>query len=273
MKLSELISSYDEVRAFRTKKEIDRLIEKLNREAHRSEIRGIVDVYQAQSERTQVALSLAGLRPQVLPDTGRGRTAESSRYSEKNAITSLTRIVAEDIRRATNGIKKNVDFMFYMIRNAFSQVRSVRSWDMRDEEVISNLLDKAIYAGASVGELTKLVRIHFNSLMEDVKFININGRNYNIRKYAQLCARTRMRVVQTRAIVDQCNRYQNDLVRFSKHMGACEKCVPYEGRVYSLTGRDPKYPLLPIYPPVHPRCQHNIYPTSRLAIAEQGEVW
>ena len=99
-------------------------------------------------------------------------------------------------------------------------------------------------------------------------FIRINGKNYNLKSYAELVARTRMRESQTDATIAMCEEYENDLVQFSKHDDPCEICAQYEDQVYSISGKHPTYPMLPdeAYCPVHPRCEHNLNPTSETAL-------
>jgi len=51
----------------------------------------------------------------------------------------------------------------------------------------------------------------------------------------------------------------HDLVKVSSHLGACEKCQPWEGEVLSLTGKTPGYPTLEEARDAglfHPNCRH-----------------
>lgn len=105
-------------------------------------------------------------------------------------------------------------------------------------------------------------------ILGEASFIEINGRNYNLKAYSELVARTTMREAQTDATKELCREYDNDLVQFSKHDSPCEVCAPLEGQVFSVSGTDPDYPELTDdeTPPIHPRCEHNLNPTSANAL-------
>lgn len=55
-----------------------------------------------------------------------------------------------------------------------------------------------------------------------------------------------------------------DLVEMTSHRGCCGECAKYQGRVFSLTGKDKRFPRLPeqvfTYGGIHPGCRHNFYP-------------
>jgi hypothetical protein len=87
-------------------------------------------------------------------------------------------------------------------------------------------------------------------------FIIVNGKSFNVKSYAELVARTRMRESQTKATLDICSEFENDLVQIDRHDNPCEEiCAEYQGNVYSISGKHPDYPELPDGgPPWHPRC-------------------
>jgi len=84
--------------------------------------------------------------------------------------------------------------------------------------------------------------------------------------YAKALARTTFAEAQTQATLDQCARYENDLVQVSHHGTDCEICKRHEGVIYSISGNDPKYPPLKEKPPFHLNCGHGLNPTSEEAI-------
>lgn len=59
-------------------------------------------------------------------------------------------------------------------------------------------------------------------------------------------------------------RMGTDLVIMSVHGASCPDCARYQGRVFSLTGRDKRFPRLPpeisLYGGVHPGCGHTFSP-------------
>jgi hypothetical protein len=122
-------------------------------------------------------------------------------------------------------------------------------------------------AAKSRGELLREIKNLFLDNFGKTDFIEIvckDGvtRHYQFGKYADLVARTRLRQSQTAAVKNTCAEYDQDLVEWSTHSNPCEICEQYEGRIFSLSGQDPRYPPLEEEPPIHPNCEHNIYPVS-----------
>jgi hypothetical protein len=85
---------------------------------------------------------------------------------------------------------------------------------------------------------------------------------YNLGSYAEMVARTTLAEAQTRATLDECALYEEDLVKVSIHGTVCDICKESEGNIYSLSGNDPEYPMLDEPCPFHPNCQHGLLPTS-----------
>ena len=55
-----------------------------------------------------------------------------------------------------------------------------------------------------------------------------------------------------------------DTLEVSTHPGACKICIPYEGKLYSLSGKG-KYASVGEFPnPIHPYCRHRLLPRPDL---------
>ena len=65
-------------------------------------------------------------------------------------------------------------------------------------------------------------------------------------------------------VVDSANMLHTDLVIMDVHENACSECAKYQGRVFSLTGRDRRFPKMPDvfwkYGAIHPGCGHSFQP-------------
>lgn len=91
------------------------------------------------------------------------------------------------------------------------------------------------------------------------------GRNIPISAYAETVARSIVAETQNTCIKNVAKENGHDLVKMTSHYGACPVCVPYEGRVYSLSGKDKRFPSIKNVPGfrdgynnIHPRCSHRI---------------
>ncbi len=90
-------------------------------------------------------------------------------------------------------------------------------------------------------------------------FQDAKGRNWNMRTYAEMVARTSTMEAHLQGTANRLLEYGQDLVRVSKHRGACELCKPWEGKILSLTGKTPGYPTLQEAKEAglfHPNCRH-----------------
>ncbi len=91
------------------------------------------------------------------------------------------------------------------------------------------------------------------------------GREIRLDAYAAMVARSTMREATNQAVLDQMQALGYDLVKMSSHATSCAVCIPYENRVYSISGKDKRFPPLtdafdPPYANIHPNCAHVIFP-------------
>lgn len=82
------------------------------------------------------------------------------------------------------------------------------------------------------------------------------GHTWTLRRYSEMLARTHTIRASNEALVNRANQFGVDIVQISSHAGACPICVPYEGKIYSLSGESIDYPQLDIQLPIHPNCRH-----------------
>lgn len=70
------------------------------------------------------------------------------------------------------------------------------------------------------------------------------GRNWSVEGYAQMVLRSNERQMLTATQNAAFDEFDVDLVEISSHLGARELCAPYQGKVYSRSGRSSKFPAL-----------------------------
>jgi hypothetical protein len=89
-----------------------------------------------------------------------------------------------------------------------------------------------------------------------VKIIDVNGneRVYDVDYYAEMVARTKLRESQTAGVLQTANNLNQDLVQISPNPTECDICSWYAGRIFSISGDDPDFPILDDDPPFHPHC-------------------
>lgn len=100
--------------------------------------------------------------------------------------------------------------------------------------------------------------------------LKAGSKHYRAGTYAELVARTRTREAQSIATLNVAANVQSDLVQVDSHNTTTPICIPFEGRIFSISGRDPDFPPLTDEPPFHPNCLHNITVIFREVLEARG---
>lgn len=93
--------------------------------------------------------------------------------------------------------------------------------------------------------------------------------------YAATVARSTTAEATNKAILNQLTELGYDLVKMTEHSTSCPICLPLQGRVYSISGKDKRYPPLETaysgpYANIHPNCRHRLVPYIE-ALADDPE--
>ena len=95
-----------------------------------------------------------------------------------------------------------------------------------------------------------------------IPYYNKNGtiRSYhNIASYNSMVYNTNLTKAGLNRTLYDSKLLENDLVYLPAHPGACPLCMQFQGKVYSISGKNPKYPKqsIAIEGGVgHPNCKH-----------------
>ena len=90
-------------------------------------------------------------------------------------------------------------------------------------------------------------------------FKDRSGRMWNMRTYTEMHARTVCMEAHLQGTANRLVEQGHDLVKVSTHLGACELCQPWQGKILSITGKTKGYPTLEEAKAAklfHPRCRH-----------------
>jgi hypothetical protein len=209
------------------------------------------------------------------------RKYNPARHDKK--IKALTRTVMTDYWKANRTIERTArKYLAVMARAAagVSKIQQVQMFEAKDAwPRIKALIKKsrpADWAKASQarGAVSKQIKDYLLGKLGGKDFIAIRGkdgisRNYNLKSYSELVARTRMREAQTEAVKESMKQFDEDLVEIPRHDNPCaEICAQYQGQVYSISGNSDKYEKLPDGgPPWHPNCEDVMNPVSENILA------
>jgi hypothetical protein len=195
----------------------------------------IGQVYSQSAAETAAFLMSLGIQRQVNPEFAQ---------LHQRAIDVIAQNMADNLRDATQFIGRRVDDAFRRvgIEQAGRKYASGTTIQDMKRKVMQAMLDEGQTA-----------------------FIDKIGRRWRLDTYAEMVARTTTREAASVATLNECKEFDIDLVRISFHYPTCEICAPLQGKVYSISGKDKRYPALKdeYRPPIHPNCQHVLEPYVR----------
>lgn len=146
-------------------------------------------------------------------------------------------------------------------------LETIRKWARSSQQDIirESQIDRLVSEAADVRELKSKLTRRFEDALgltdgSGGRFITINGRNYQLDKYCETLARTKMRQAQSLGTLESCGAAGVDLVRISRHNTRTPVCLKHEGRIYSISGNSEIYPILREIPGFHPNCLHVMTP-------------
>jgi hypothetical protein len=136
-----------------------------------------------------------------------------------------------------------------------------------DERTIQKQIASGILQGKTAKQVARDLERQLSSVMRDGVKVPVLCKDGKIRKYdpsyySDLVARTMTRAAASQGTLDNTRAWGVDLVQFSDHANECEVCQPLEAKIFSISGKHPKYPKLTPSetPPIHPNCKHVIVP-------------
>jgi hypothetical protein len=96
-------------------------------------------------------------------------------------------------------------------------------------------------------------------------FVDRAGKRWRLDSYAEMAVRTVTREAVVQGSMDRMASHGVDLARVSAHGSSCSVCLPWEGRLISLSGSVSEYQGEAVadasmVPPYHPRCKHSLSP-------------
>ena len=156
-----------------------------------------------------------------------------------------------------------------LIRNASNQMEVANSYiGRRTKDTVRQISIEATKQAEVTGRTVKQLRQELIDTFIDNKITTIKtktGRNINIDSYAETVARSTTREAANVARIEHVTANGRNLVKMSSHATTCPICAPLQGRVYSIDGKDDRYPSLDVafsggYANIHPNCRHVILP-------------
>jgi hypothetical protein len=138
-------------------------------------------------------------------------------------------------------------------------------------------IEKRLTQTTSINNLRKRIQNDLMKNLLDNKFVNIIDKNvkqrsYDVKYYADMVARTEMRNLQTASVVNAAAGVDGDLVQVSSHNTKTPFDAQFEGKIFSLSGKDKDFPKADFLPPFHPNCWHVITVVFKEGLEANGTL-
>ena len=161
-------------------------------------------------------------------------------------------------------VKTLADDIMAYYREAYSGVK--RSALKMLNEAAKMRITALLAEGKISGDTRRTISDRIAGMLKEgfIALIDKGGRRWNIEAYANMLTRTMLVRTANQGIVNRLGSDGYDLVQVSDHMGECELCRPWEGKILSITGKHPEYQSVDtayssgeIF---HPNCKHRLLP-------------
>ena len=214
-------------------------------------------------------------KPQVVEQTPISREFDGEQLEQKNtrkyrqplpSKEEIDKIKKDPIKFAKDESKKNVSTVT-RLRNAYYKIKNTPLNSPAEREQAKKELEKGTQADRVAFELVEALR-----KQGLFAFVDKGGKRWTLENY---CAMTTRTIAQQSTNLGQIfANEEHDLYYIVPHSGSCPLCAKYEGRVYSRSGKNKKYPPLSsafhkidpngsddldnTYWTIHPNCRHKI---------------
>lgn len=127
-------------------------------------------------------------------------------------------------------------------------------------EGISRKMAEGSLRGEALRQIKSMVK---NEILENglEALIDKSGRKWSLDRYTEMLIRTKTVEARNRGLINRLLENEQDLVQVSDHVGECELCSPWEGKILSMTGKTKGYTTLEVARQsglFHPNCRHAI---------------
>lgn len=139
-----------------------------------------------------------------------------------------------------------------------------RSANMLLGRVARNLITQQIATSTISGEGLRNARRQIKGILQEQgleALTDKGGRKWSLDRYSEMLFRTKIVEARNRGLVNRMVENDYDLVQVSRHQGTCDQCLPWEGKILSITGKTKGYPTLEQAEReglFHPNCRHAI---------------
>lgn len=126
--------------------------------------------------------------------------------------------------------------------------------------------------GKSISGLSSNLWNKSAEALDGKRYVQAGSKKYKPSYYAQMVGRVKFHEANAEAALMTAANYDTDLIQVSSHNTKTTICLDFEGKIFSVSGKDPRFPPLTEVPPYHVNCLHLLNPTFEGAMQIQGTL-
>lgn len=171
-------------------------------------------------------------------------------------------LVDDTIAIFTTSSQEGKKMVASLLRQTQQQVLSERK--------INQLIAEGLAEKGTVQGVRNRILADLQKKLKEPYTIKAGSKRFTAKYYSELVARTKTRDAQSAGVINTALEYGTDLVEVDSHNTTTPICIPFEGKIFSISGRDPDFPPLSDTPAFHPNCLHNITVIFREVLERRG---
>jgi Phage minor capsid protein 2 len=212
---------------------------------------------QVQNILNQLTETAAEGARQIIEDSyGDGSAAAIRELKRQGLLASQLEATMKTVLH-TRAVQAIVDETFYRILEASDHMAQ----DAKDriESIVRTANQRSLVEGVSRRQATKDAIAEVNQV--GIRgMVAKNGAVIPAEKYMANVIQYHQRQAHVEGVLNRMTDNNSDLVYVNTVGITCQLCAQYQGRVYSLTGKDSRFPKLTVRPPYHGHCVHSTSP-------------
>jgi len=144
-----------------------------------------------------------------------------------------------------------------------SVVKAIGTGNLMNNTFIKSINMSDTLAGA-LNEVAEII--------DGEKYVIAGSRRYRPKYYAEMVTRVKFHEAQSLAAVGTAGNYGTSLLQVSSHNTSTAICLDYEGKIFSIGGKDNRFPPVETLSPFHVNCLHLMFPTFESGLEVNGGV-
>jgi hypothetical protein len=192
-------------------------------------------------------------------------------YTQFIKATSHKRIIKNLINEGAQSFYLGLDRDY----KSLTRLLNATQQTLIKENKINKLIDEGFTEKKTLYNATKKLRNELTKKAIDGKFVTVLNKNgkemhFEIKYYSEMVAQSKYLEAMNTATINTALEVGSDLVQMDNHNSECEICAPLEGKVYSISGKDPDFPVLDFSVPLHSHCYHSLTVIFRETLENRG---